>query len=90
MVRVTATQFAKNFGRFRDAVQREPVAVTSHERIAGYFISGDEYEAFQLYKARWPKPQAFAAHELPPESLTAIAAARMDPRHDALNDLLDD
>lgn len=90
MVRVTATEFAKNFGRFRDAVYRETFAVTSHERIAGYFISQDEYEAFQAYKARWPKPTAFAAHEMPEESLTAIAEARMESRHDALNDLLDD
>ena len=30
MVRVTSTEFAKNFGRYREAAQREPVAITSH------------------------------------------------------------
>ena len=29
MVRVTATEFAKNFGRYREEAQREPVAITT-------------------------------------------------------------
>ena len=39
MVRVTATEFAKNFGRYREEAQREPVAITSHGRTSGYFLS---------------------------------------------------
>lgn len=88
MVTVTATEFAKNFGRYREAVHREPVAVTSHERIAGYFMSSEDYETYQRLKAMLP--QAYAAHEVPAETLLALQAARMDDRHDHLNALLDD
>lgn len=88
MVTVTATEFAKNFGRYREAVHREPVAVTSHERIAGYFVSREEYEAYQHLKAMLPK--AYAVHEIPADTLLALQNARMDDRHDHLNALLDD
>ena len=32
MLEVTATEFAKRFSRYREAAQREPVAVTRHNR----------------------------------------------------------
>jgi len=88
MVTVTATEFAKNFGRYREAVHREPVAVTSHERIAGYFLSSEDYETYQRLKAMLPR--AYAVHEVSIETLRALQEARMDDRHDHLNALLDD
>jgi len=88
MVTVTATEFAKNFGRYRETVQREPIAVTAHERVTGYFVSKDDYESLQALKERLPR--AYAVKELPSETLQAIAEARMDARHDTLNSLLDD
>ncbi|MGN6208682.1 type II toxin-antitoxin system Phd/YefM family antitoxin [Asticcacaulis sp.] len=88
MVTVTATEFAKNFGRYREAVHREPVAVTSHERIAGYFLSSEDFEAYQRLKAMLPR--AYAAHEMPAETLQALHNVRMDNRHDHLNVLLDE
>ena len=88
MVTVTATEFAKNFGRYREAVHREPVAVTSHERIAGYFMSSEDYETYQRLKAMLPK--VLAAHEIPEDTLSALQKARMDDRHYHLNGLLDD
>lgn len=51
MITVSATEFSKNFGRYRDTVQREPIAVTSHGRVTGYFLSGVEYEALMREKA---------------------------------------
>ena len=33
MSAVTATEFAKGFGRFKEEAQREPVAITSYGRI---------------------------------------------------------
>jgi PHD/YefM family antitoxin component YafN of YafNO toxin-antitoxin module len=50
MVTVTATEFAKNFGRYREVVQAEPVEVTSHDRVTGYFISRKDFETLQRVK----------------------------------------
>ena len=44
MREVPATEFARNFGQYREIAQREPVAVTSHGRMTGYFISPVEFE----------------------------------------------
>ena len=43
---ITATEFAKNFGLYREVAQREPVAVMNHNRITGYFVSAKEYEQY--------------------------------------------
>ena len=88
MITVSASEFSKNFGRYRDAAQREPVAVTSHDRVTGYFVSAADYEAFLRMDAHMPK--VFAVEELSEETIQAIAASKMDPQHDHLNSLLDD
>ena len=88
MIKVAATEFSKNFGKYREAVQRESVAVTSHERVTGYFVSAVEYEEYQRLKSREAK--AYAIEELSEETLKAIAASHMDARHEHLNALLDD
>src|SRR5271163_2986717 len=44
---VPASEFTRNFGRYRMRAQREPVAVSSHSQITGYFVSPDEYEEFK-------------------------------------------
>ena len=87
VITVPSTEFSKNFGKYREAVQREPVAVTAHERITGYFVSAGEYEEYQQLKSRASK--AYATEELSEETLRAIAHATMDSRHDHLNNLLD-
>jgi prevent-host-death family protein len=48
---VTATEFAKNFGRYREEAQREPVAITSHGRTTGYFVSTQEFAELQRLRA---------------------------------------
>jgi len=88
MKTVPATEFSKNFGRYRELVQREPIAVTSHERVTGYFVSSTEYEEYLRLKSLMPK--AYAVEELSEETIRAIAASKMDARHDHLNSLLDD
>ncbi|MBL4854077.1 MAG: type II toxin-antitoxin system Phd/YefM family antitoxin [Robiginitomaculum sp.] len=85
---VPATEFSKNFGRYRDIVQREPVAVTNHDRISGYFISGVEYEAYLKLKPYLPKP--YGVEELSDDTLQALADSKMDKRHAHLNHLLED
>ena len=51
MQEVSATEFTRNFGRYREIAQREPIAVTSHGRATGYFVSAVEYEDLQRFKA---------------------------------------
>lgn len=88
MITVPASEFSKNFGRYREVAQREPVAVTSHDRVTGYFVSAADYEFYLRMKAQMPK--SFAVEELSEDTIQAIAMVRMDAKHDHLNTLLDD
>lgn len=88
MITVPATEFSKNFGKYREAVQRGPVAVTSHKRVTGYFVSASEYEEYVRMRDRMPK--AYAIEELSEETIQAIANAKMDAKYDYLNALLDE
>ena len=87
MVRVTATEFAKNFGRYREEAQREPVAITSHGRTSGYFVSPHEYA--ELERLRAYERRVYRIEELPESIAQAISEAKMDPKHGHLNALLD-
>lgn len=88
MASTTATEFAKRFGRYKEEAQREPVAITSHGRISGYFVSANEYAELQRLRAF--ERRVYRLESLPAEIADAIQAARMDPAHDNLNELLDD
>ena len=88
MVRVPASEFAKNFGRYREAAQREPVAVTNHDRVTGVLVSPQDFDEYQRLK-RLATRAAFV-EELAGDTLAAIEAARMDPRHAELDRLMDD
>ena len=63
MITVPSSEFSKNFGRYREAAQREPIAVTSHDRVTGYFVSGSDYEAYLRLKAQMPKAYAVEKHD---------------------------
>lgn len=84
---VPASEFTRNFGRYRMRAQREAVAVSSHGRITGYFVGPDEYEEFRRFR---DSRRSFATAELPAEKVAAIGASRMDERHAHLDALLDD
>lgn len=88
MITVPSTEFAKNFGHYREVVQTDVVAVTSHNRVTGYFVSRAEYE--ELMRIKLESKKAFAIGELSETTIRAIAASRMDSRHDRLNDLMRD
>lgn len=87
MLKVPSSEFSKNFGKYREAALREPVAVTSHERVTGYFVSSDEYEEYIRLKKQMPK--ALAIEELSEETIQALAKTKMNSRHKHLNELLD-
>lgn len=83
---VPASEFTRNFGRYRMRAQREAVAVSSHGQITGYFVGPEEYEEFRRFR---DNRRSFATAELPEEKAEAIRASRMDQRHDHLDALLD-
>lgn len=83
---VPASEFTRNFGRYRMLAQREAVAVSSHGHVTGYFVRPDEYEEFLRFKAH---RRSFATTEFPDEKVQAVAASRMDSRHEHLDALLD-
>ena len=88
MLEVTATEIAKRFSRYRQAAQREPVAVTHHNRVTEVLMSKHDYDEFVRLKSLATRAQW--AHELSTESLTSLSEARVDPAHDHLDALLDD
>lgn len=88
MAAVSATEFAKSFGRYKEEAQREPVAITSYGRISGYFVSAHEYE--ELRRLREFERRVYQLKDLPKEVVEAIEASKMDSAHDHLNALLED
>jgi hypothetical protein len=82
---IPASEFTRNFGRYRMLAQREAVAVSSHGSITGYFVAPDEYEEFRRFKQH---RRSFATAELSDEKAQAIGASRMDKRHAHLNAML--
>jgi prevent-host-death family protein len=88
MREVPATEFTRNFGRYREIAQREPVAVTSHGRATGYFISAIEFEELQRIKAFARRSRAVV--DLTQEEIDQMTAGRMSPEHEHLNALLDE
>lgn len=87
MAAISATEFAKSFGRYKEEAQREPVAITSYGRVSGYFISAHEYE--ELRRLREFERRVYRLKGLPKNVVEAIKKARMDSAHDHLNALLD-
>jgi PHD/YefM family antitoxin component YafN of YafNO toxin-antitoxin module len=88
MVAVTATDFAKSFGRYAMEAQREPVAITSYGRINGYYVAKREYD--ELLRLREFARRVYQLKSLPADLAAAIETARMSPAHDHLNALLDE
>ena len=83
---IPASEFARNFGRYRMLAQREAVAVSSHGSITGYFIGPDEYAEFRHFKQH---RRSSAAAGLSDESVKAIAASLMDRGQEHLGAVLE-
>jgi PHD/YefM family antitoxin component YafN of YafNO toxin-antitoxin module len=88
MREVPASEFAKNFGIYHKVVQREPVAILSHGRPSGYFISTIEYEELQRLRARAGRSRGL--EDLSEAEIEEMTSQRMAPEHDHLNRLLDE
>lgn len=71
MVKITAAELQKNFGRYRELAIREPVAVTHHGRESLVVLSTDEYRRLKALDNR----VSLFAWELPDDLLEALESA---------------
>jgi PHD/YefM family antitoxin component YafN of YafNO toxin-antitoxin module len=78
MTEVPATEFAKRFSRYRQAAQREPVAVTHHGRVTEVLISKHDFDDYMRLKSL--ANRSLWVHELSDEAVQALEEARMDGR----------
>jgi prevent-host-death family protein len=73
MIVVPASEFSRNFGRYQDEAQRERIAVTSHGRIVGAFISAAELSHYEQLLRR--EREILVVGELPEDAVAAIESA---------------
>jgi prevent-host-death family protein len=70
---VTATELAKNFGRWIERAIREPVAILRHGRESAYLISAEDYHHLKRLERR-----ALGAEDVSDEVADLIAGAEYD------------
>ena len=85
MIRVSATEFSKEVGRYQDAALTQPVIVTRNGRDRTVMISAEEYARLKRRDR-----EVFGAGELPEDTVEAFRNVKMDPRHNHLDDLVKD
>ncbi|MBW8907980.1 MAG: type II toxin-antitoxin system prevent-host-death family antitoxin [Mesorhizobium sp.] len=83
-MRVTSTEFQQNVGRFQDAAQRSPVAITKNGRTHTVLLSAAMFEV--LVKGRVARP----VEELDDETRNAIAESAVPSEFDELDAMLKD
>lgn len=86
MPTVSAAEFVRNFGTYQRTVQREPVEVTSHGKLAGVYVSPEDAALLKRVKAG---RIAYAPEELPDDIADAIRSAEPSPQSAALDHLMD-
>ena len=86
MLEVTASQFVKHFGEYKEKVQRQPIAITSHGRTSGYFVSQHEYDEYLKLKSQ--ARQIYGLNDLPDATIDALCKAEMNAEHNHLNGLM--
>jgi hypothetical protein len=78
-VKVTATEFSRNFGRYQDrAMAGAVVKVTSHERLVGGFLSPAELERYERLLRRERK--SLVVGDLPDDLVEEIRKAEYGKR----------
>ena len=87
-MRVSATEFARNFSRYQDEAREQPIEVTSHDRTTGYFVSPRDFKELQELRAR--ERRSLVVGRLSRETRDAIRSSKMSPEHAHLDDLMDE
>lgn len=71
---VSATQFVRDFARYRDeAAHSDVIVITSHDRVIGGYLSARELEHYRKLKAR--EREILKVGELHDDILAAIESA---------------
>lgn len=71
---VSATDFARNFARYREeAIAEKVIRVTSHGRVIGAYLSASEAAHYEQLKRR--ETQSLVVGNLPSEVIAAIETA---------------
>ncbi len=84
MREVTSTEFQQNVGRYQDAAQLAPVAITKNGRAHSVLVSAAFFE--MVVKGR----VARRVEDLDDDTLKAISESNVPAEYEALNNLLDD
>ena len=87
MPTVSSAEFVRNFGTYQRTAQREPVAVTSYGKVAGYYISSRDAELLERAKAA---RQAYHPDEVPSEIAADIRGAVPDLAATFLDHLMEE
>ena len=85
---VSATDFARNFAQYQHMVHREAVAVTSHGRTTGVFVSPEEYAELENLRAK--ARRVLHVGNLSDDMVQALRDTTMDGRHTSLDALVDE
>jgi prevent-host-death family protein len=83
-MKVTSTEFQQNVGRYQDAAQLEPVAITKNGRTHTVLISAALFEV--MARGRIARP----VEALDDETLQAISRSAVPAEHAALDALIKD
>lgn len=84
MKEVTATEFQQNVGRYQDAAQLGPVAITKNGRTHTVLVSAAFFE--MVMKGRVARP----VEDLDDDTLKAIANSEVPEEYAALDNILKD
>ena len=82
MAKISAAEFQKHFGKYRDLAQREPVSVTSYGRESVVLISAEDYARYRQLDSR----QSEYVWEMSPAEADALAGTEPPAEADAFND----
>jgi prevent-host-death family protein len=83
-MKVTATEFQQHVGRYQDAAQHAPVAITKNGRTHTVLISAAFFE--MVMKGR----VARFVEDLDDDTLKAIADSAVPPEYAALDEMIKD
>lgn len=83
-MRVTSTEFQQNVGRYQDAAQRAPVAITKNGRTHTVLISASLFETVMAGRI------ARKVEDLDDETLKAIAESSVPDELAELDNLIKD
>ncbi len=79
---VSSADIARNFAAYREKAETEPVTVLHYNKPSVVILSAAEYE-----RLKRRDKQVLVIEDMPEWIAERIAATKMDPRHDHLNDI---